>query len=146
HLRVIEASYNPWERVFDGVDVTPSLQLQVHMLKARPRALPRRADRADPLATLDILPDPYGDLGEVAIDRSEAVWIMVDNDDQPGTSGGHGRKGKSRNPLGYPRRGGAREHQYDRRRDEPKDLAGAEAARRSGFSHGGSTLSISRAR
>src|SRR5213595_2217018 len=71
HLRVIETSYNPWERVFDGVDVTPSLQLQVHMLKARPRALPRRADRADPLATLDILPDPYGDLGEVAIDRSE---------------------------------------------------------------------------
>ena len=66
--------------------------------------------------------------------------------DQRGTSGGHGRKGKSRNPLGYPRRGGAREHQYDRRRDEPKDLAGAEAARRSGFSHGGSTLSISRAR
>src|SRR5881296_3956433 len=83
HLRVVETSDDPWERVFDGVDVTPSLQLQVHMLKARPRALPRRADRADPLATLDILPDPYGDLGEVAIDRSEAVWIMVDNDDQP---------------------------------------------------------------
>src|SRR5438445_273847 len=58
HLRVVETSDDPWERVFDGVDVTPSLQLQVHMLKARPRTLPRRADRPDPLATLDTVPDP----------------------------------------------------------------------------------------
>src|SRR2546430_9020696 len=52
------------------------------MLKARPCALPRCADRPDPLATLDTVPDPNGDLGEVAIDRSEAVRIMVDDDDQ----------------------------------------------------------------
>src|SRR5881628_192081 len=81
-LRVIETFNNPWERVFDCVDVAPSLQLQVHVLKARPRALPRCADRPDPLATLDTVPDPNGDLGEVAIDRSEAVRIMVDDDDQ----------------------------------------------------------------
>src|SRR3989442_15098792 len=76
-LRVVETSNNPRERVFDCADVAPSPQLQVHMLKARPRALPRCADRPDPLATLDTVPDPNGDLGEVALDRSEAVRIMV---------------------------------------------------------------------
>ena len=53
------------------------------MLKAGPRALPRCADGPDPLAALDTVPHPHGDLGEVAIDRAMAV-IMVDHDDQTG--------------------------------------------------------------
>ncbi len=53
------------------------------MLKARPRALPRCADRPDPLATLDRIPDLDRDLREVAVDCSEAGRVMVDDDDQP---------------------------------------------------------------
>src|SRR5207247_9235346 len=78
----LEIATCPGEWGFDGFDVATSLLLQAHVLNASPRALPRCADRPDPLATLDTVPDPNGDLGEVAIDRSEAVRIMVDDDDQ----------------------------------------------------------------
>src|SRR5205809_4882901 len=81
-LRPIEASDNFWQRVFDIPAVAPPLELQVHVLKAGPRALARCADCPDPLAALDTVSGPNRNHGGVAIDRSVAVGIMVDDDDQ----------------------------------------------------------------
>src|SRR5256712_12442171 len=57
-LRPIEASDNFWQRVFDIPAVAPPLELQVHVLKAGPRALARCADCPDPWAPLDPAPVP----------------------------------------------------------------------------------------
>src|SRR5439155_9055115 len=81
-LRLIEASDNFWQRIFDIPAVAPSLELQVHVLKAGPRALARRADCPDPLAALDTVSGPNRDHGGVAIDRSVTVGYMVVDDDQ----------------------------------------------------------------
>ena len=67
---------------FDVLHVQPSLQLQMHVLKASQRTLPRRADCSDPLATLDTVPDSNSDHGEVTVDRSVRTRIVVDDDDQ----------------------------------------------------------------
>src|SRR2546425_12840133 len=57
--------------------------------------------------------------------------------DQRGTSGGHGRKSKSRYQVGYPRRVGAHDHQNSHRQAEPEDTSGREAPAGFRLSHGG---------
>src|SRR6266545_5614572 len=50
--------------------------------------------------------------------------------DQRGSGGGHGWKGESRNPLGYPWCVGAHDHQDSHRQAEPEDTSGREALAR----------------
>jgi hypothetical protein len=51
-------------QLFDLLHIVSSLQLQMHVLKAGQRALPRCADCPDPLAALDSIPDSNSDHGE----------------------------------------------------------------------------------
>jgi hypothetical protein len=81
-FRFIEAPDDEGQRIDDGVDIEAPLHLEMDVLEARPRALPRGADRPDALAAPDVVAHPNGDLGEMAVDGAEAEWIVVDHDDE----------------------------------------------------------------
>jgi hypothetical protein len=81
--RRVKAADQARTRVLHRVPVAAALQLQLHVLEARPSPLPRGPDGSDPLAARDDIAGPDRDLREVAVDGPEAVRLVVDHDDEP---------------------------------------------------------------
>src|SRR2546426_269417 len=81
--RAVEASGESGGRVLEIVRIVTALKLEVHVLVPGPRALARRADRADALTARDVLAGGDRERGQVAVHRAIAVRVVHDHDDQP---------------------------------------------------------------
>src|SRR5207249_10378767 len=80
--RAVEAPDESACRILEILGVAATLELEVHVLVAGPRALAGRADGADALPACDVFAGGHGEGGEVAVHRAIVVRLVNDHEDQ----------------------------------------------------------------
>src|SRR5207253_3897653 len=80
--RAVEAPDESACRILEILEVAATLELEMHMLVAGPRALAGRADGADALPACDVFAGGHGEGGEVAVHRAIVVRLVNDHEDQ----------------------------------------------------------------